>query len=1158
MAAAVVHPTDQALESYGLGKLDDATAGSVSKHLESCSVCQRRVAELSSDEFLERLRNAKGKPELSATVGSEAAGSRADPGASAASSAPPAETIPRGLAEHRDYQVLRELGRGGMGVVYLAHNRLMGRDEVLKVVGGHLVDRPGVRDRFLREIQSAAKLQHKNIVTAYAAMRFGESIALSMEYVPGHDLAQLVKSGGPLPVAHACSFIHQAAVGLQHAHERGMVHRDIKPANLILAREGKRAVVKVADFGLAKVTSEGQGDGGLTREGQMLGTPDYIAPEQIRDAQSADIRADIYSLGCTFYYLLSGRPPFRGDHLWDLYQAHFSTVADPLNLVRPEVPVELAALVAKMMAKDPKRRFQTPGELAQALAPFFRKGSEATREPNLEVSRAGQLEAGHGTTRAAPAPTLRPIETTPERVSGTTKPAPTQPGSIWEGLIDLGETEPLSERISGAPVPATAPEASRGSLRAWSSAVRILSRPGPRAWWAAAGVVLLALAAAWAATIFRLKPPGGTIVLENVPAHELSTESGAAPNDGPPKRSTDDQRPDPITDRSQFSIRKGDWRVEGDQLVQSNESEMRSALMFGDERWTDYDITVDAMRTGGTNSFSVYFRSTSGGTEVEYEISGQNNEICRARAYERGQERTLQSDVYFLVDLRWYTARVEVRGKHCAFFIEGLAASRREIRLFDVELSDDHHTMGRVGLGTALSAYRFKNLRVTAPDGRVLWEGLPAVESSKPADSPKPALPPATLAETQKGFVQIFNGIDLKGWKTHDQQPGNWHVENGNLVGSGPAAVSHLYTIRDDYKDFHLRLEARINPGGNSGVYFRAPFGPRRPLSRPQWPLGFEVQIDCSNPDQAKTGSLSGSNGILVEVQESPVPARRWFSLDVIAEGNHVVVKVDGRTTADYIDDRRLLASGHIALQQWKPETVVEFRKIEVREIPSLPVPIASQATAAPSDGFAPLFNGKNLSGWIVERGDPAIWSVQEGAIVARSHSDWRKMSFLVTDRDFSDFVVRFQFKLPKNADGGFVFRTLPGDANTPIDLNIRSFNETPSLMAALFWSKSDRAQDSLLPRRPPRLRPEGTWNDMEAEVRGDTLHARVNGLEVLVANLDAMSGLANAKPGLARRSGRIGFQAHTSTVYYRNIEIKDLSRMNAGSTAPRNRSRPP
>ena len=129
--------------------------------------------------------------------------------------------MPPELADHPDYEVVRELGRGGMGVVYLVQNKLMGRPEVLKVVGGHLLEQPGVRERFLREVQSAAKLQHKNIVTAYSAMRLGANIVLAMEYVEGDDLAKVVKSDGPLPVANACYVIYQAALGLQHAHERG-------------------------------------------------------------------------------------------------------------------------------------------------------------------------------------------------------------------------------------------------------------------------------------------------------------------------------------------------------------------------------------------------------------------------------------------------------------------------------------------------------------------------------------------------------------------------------------------------------------------------------------------------------------------------------------------------------------------------------------------------------------------------------------------------------------------------------------------------------------------------------------------------------------------------------------------------------------------------
>ena len=391
------HPTEKTLSSYGLGKLDDASAEAVNQHLESCPECRRRVAELSSDSFLGRLRDAKaqGRPDSAAPSISSTAGLSMLAGGDPSSPAPPpASSLPPGLADHPDYRVLRELGQGGMGVVYLAENTLMGRKEVLKVVGSHLIKRRGVLERFLVEIRNAARLHHPNVVTAYAVVRLGESLVLAMEYVDGLDLARLVKAHGPLPVAHACNYVHQAALGLQHAHESGMVHRDIKPGNLMLSRQGGRALVKVLDFGLAKVIREGPTDGALTHEGQMLGTPDFIAPEQIADARRADIRADIYSLGCTLYYLLTAGPPFQGTSLYDILQAHHSMDALPLNLARPEVPIELAAIVGKMMAKEPERRFQEPKQVAQALMPFFKKGSPGSVGSKPEVSQAGQTNAG--------------------------------------------------------------------------------------------------------------------------------------------------------------------------------------------------------------------------------------------------------------------------------------------------------------------------------------------------------------------------------------------------------------------------------------------------------------------------------------------------------------------------------------------------------------------------------------------------------------------------------------------------------------------------------------------------------------------------------------------------------------------------------------------
>jgi hypothetical protein len=216
----------------------------------------------------------------------------------------------------------------------------------------------------------------------------------------------------------------------------------------MLARKGDKAL----DFGLAKATREQKVDSALTSERQALGTPDFIAPEQIVDAMSADIRSDIYSLGGTLYYLLTGRPPFVANSLYDLYQAHISQDANPLNLVRPEVPSELATIVAKMMAKDPGRWFQTPGEVAQALMPFFKKRSPGLVGSNPEVSRAGQTNAG----RPVSTSTQPVTEAGREAVRAEKAAQPAAAESQWESLITFGE-----EKRPITPAPAIDPERRR-------------------------------------------------------------------------------------------------------------------------------------------------------------------------------------------------------------------------------------------------------------------------------------------------------------------------------------------------------------------------------------------------------------------------------------------------------------------------------------------------------------------------------------------------------------------------------------------------------------------------------------------------------------------------------------------------------------------------
>ncbi|MFO0850975.1 MAG: protein kinase [Gemmataceae bacterium] len=298
---------------------------------------------------------------------------------------PPAD-LPPELAAHPQYAVERELGRGGMGVVYLARNRRMDRPEVLKVLAPEAVARPGARDRFLREIWAAARLHHPNVVTAYSVLELGRLLALAMEYVDGRDLARVVRDDGPLPVAAAVSHARQALAGLQHAHEAGLIHRDIKPANLILRSAHGRDTVKVLDFGLAKASAEAGSK--LTETGTVMGTPAYIAPEQTLDSASADIRADVYSAGCTLFHLLAGRTPFIGSMV-EVIVAHRSQPPPPLGALRPDVPPALAAVVARMLAKDPADRFATPAEAADALEHAARPAA---------VAVVGSRSAGGGTT----------------------------------------------------------------------------------------------------------------------------------------------------------------------------------------------------------------------------------------------------------------------------------------------------------------------------------------------------------------------------------------------------------------------------------------------------------------------------------------------------------------------------------------------------------------------------------------------------------------------------------------------------------------------------------------------------------------------------------------------------------------------------------------
>ncbi|MDZ7615812.1 MAG: serine/threonine-protein kinase [Patescibacteria group bacterium] len=266
------------------------------------------------------------------------------------------------------YRLLDHLGTGGMSSVYLAEHVLMQRRVAIKVLPRNRVEDTSYLARFHREVQAAAALDHRNIVRAYDVDNDGDIHFLVMEYVEGRDLQAIVRDDGPLPYADAADFIRQAAEGLAHAHEANLIHRDVKPANLLV---DPKNVVKVLDLGLARFTDDDCAS--LTRayDENVLGTADYLAPEQALDSHGVDARADMYSLGCSLYFLLVGHPPFPDGTLPQRLMAHQKQQPPPVRNERPDAPDDLVAICTKMMAKRPEQRYGSMHDVVDALADWL-------------------------------------------------------------------------------------------------------------------------------------------------------------------------------------------------------------------------------------------------------------------------------------------------------------------------------------------------------------------------------------------------------------------------------------------------------------------------------------------------------------------------------------------------------------------------------------------------------------------------------------------------------------------------------------------------------------------------------------------------------------------------------------------------------------------
>jgi serine/threonine protein kinase len=427
-----IHPTPEELSGYVHGTLPEDLADGVAEHVETCMDCEATVETLErqGDSLLQDLqRPVPPDPDLDSPECQRAVAAAAtigQPDHTATILLPTvAEEQAANLGQIGEYKLLAKLGEGGMGVVYKALHVHLDRVVAVKVLPQIRADDQHAIARFYREIKAGGRLRHPNTVEAYDAREIDRTPVLVMEYVDGVDLAELVQRRGPLPIADACEVVRQAALGLQHAHEHALVHRDIKPSNLMLERNraaGSASAphsqpnVKVLDLGLALLRAEAVTPAEMTAAGQVMGTADYIAPEQVTDSHCVDIRADIYSLGCTLYKLLSGHAPFSDAKYSTPMKRLLARLADPpkpIRDLRPDIPAALAAVVDRLLAKDPDQRPSLPQDVAQSCS-HSRKAVTwpACTTPNPRQTRTSAPDRPSITSRP---PTWAPSHTWPRR-----------------------------------------------------------------------------------------------------------------------------------------------------------------------------------------------------------------------------------------------------------------------------------------------------------------------------------------------------------------------------------------------------------------------------------------------------------------------------------------------------------------------------------------------------------------------------------------------------------------------------------------------------------------------------------------------------------------------------------------------------------------------
>ncbi len=854
------------------------------------------------------------------------------------------------------YRILKQLGEGGMGAVFLALDSELDRQVALKIP--HIAEDDGssVLERFYREARAAATLRHPNICPVFDIAEHQGIPFLTMAFIEGKSLSDF-KRTKPITHRQSAILVRKLALALQEAHQRGIIHRDLKPANIMIDRRSEPIVM---DFGLARRASDAR----LTQSGAMIGTPAYMPPEQISaTAETMGPACDIYSLGVILFELLAGRLPFSGDAMAMLARILTDQPPKP-STFQADLDPALDAICLRAIAKKPEDRYPSMAVMAAELQDYLR-GKPAAASPTPVM--------------ALPVATVRPD-------AEETQPNNDVRMSMLGGLRSMAQA---GAQI-GKPRPARATPAfkrkkRKRSLPTWA----LLSLAG--------GVIVVLVI-----VVVILMNTGGTPSISRSPVQGTPPKRGPAekPPDPPVEHAGNQPEPAPDPPRSNPSIptpvvnndptagwvplfngkdlsgwhevgcKDGWWVKDNELFVDRGPSDRQPGWLMTDTHYSDFDLRLEFSLSKLADS-GVAFRCDPDGThplgqaeiQIVDEQDSEFNKTLDAQSYRRtGSLCPLAADrtVPSLDRDRWHTMTIQAMGRHLKVTVNGIVTVDTDLGRY---VTEARKGVGRPGvwrqsgpiaiqkMGGSLGVVRFRNIVI-----KDLSRSVPAVA--------RETFPPSS------GWINLFTGNDLSGWMAPGGGPPDsiWSIRQGILsCAASPSKDKNIWT-QARYGDFQLDLEYSTN--GNSGVFIRAD-SPSAPLANRRTHT-LEIQID--KPDPTLSANSCGAIWGVAAPRKMAALENTWNAMSITARGKLVAVVINGETVVDVDLDRwtqagknpggstnhfliplrDLRREGHIGLQSYGD--AIQFRNLRIKPLSdyTAATPSPKSSSVSPADPSSP------------------------------------------------------------------------------------------------------------------------------------------------------------------------------------------------------------